>query len=75
VESPGTGSGYDYAAVAYEAATGHRLRLTRYNGPADGNDSSQAAAVSPTTGTVLITGQSAGTGTMEIDFATVAYQG
>jgi WD40 repeat protein len=74
-ESPGTGTGYDYATVAYEAATGHRLWLTRYNGPADGNDSAQAAAVSPTTGTVFVTGQSAGTGTMEIDFATVAYQG
>jgi DNA-binding beta-propeller fold protein YncE len=74
-ESPGTGSGYDYATLAYDAPTGHRLWLARYNGPADGNDSAQAAAVSPTTGTVFVTGQSAGTGTMEIDLATVAYQG
>jgi WD40 repeat protein len=77
-ESLGT-SGYDYATVAYQAATGARLWLARYNGtptaaprPITG---AQAAAVSPTTGTVFVTGSSPGPGSMEIDYATVAYQG
>jgi WD40 repeat protein len=73
--STGTGSGYDYATVAYAAGTGQRQWLARYNGPGNGNDSAQAAAVGPTTGTVFVTGASAGTGTSEIDYATAAYQG
>ena len=74
-KSWGTGSGYDYATVAYDAATGAQLWVARYNGPANGNDAANAAAVSPTTGTVFVTGDSAGTGTMEIDWAMVAYHG
>jgi hypothetical protein len=74
-ESPGATSGYDYATIAYNATTGAQAWIARYNGPGDGNDSATAAAVSPSTGTVYVTGSSAGTGTMEIDYATVAYQG
>ena len=73
--SQGTSSGYDYATVAYKARTGTQLWLARYNGTGNGTDDGQAAAVSPTTGTVFVTGSSAGTGTMEIDWATVAYHG
>ena len=74
-ESPGTSSGYDYATIAYSATSGARLWVARLNGTGNGNDTAQAAAVSPTTGTVFVTGSSAGTGTMEIDYATVAYHG
>jgi len=73
--SQGTSSGYDYATLAYDSATGARLWVARYNGTGNGTDEAQAAAVSPTTGTVFVTGSSAGTGTMEIDWATVAYHG
>jgi hypothetical protein len=73
--SVGTSSGYDYATVAYKARTGATLWLARYNGTGNGTDDAQAAAVSPVTGTVFVTGSSAGTGTSEIDWATVAYHG
>jgi hypothetical protein len=73
--SQGTGTGYDYATVAYGAAAGTRLWVTRYDGTGDGTDDAQAAAVSPSAGTVFVTGTSAGTGTDEIDWATVAYHG
>jgi len=77
-ESLGT-SGYDYATIAYDAATGAQLWLARYSGTATAAPrpitGAQAAAVSPTTGTVFVTGDSPGPGTMEIDYATVAYHG
>ena len=61
-------SGFDYATVAYSAATGKRLWVSRYNGHGRSTDSPAAIAVSPRGGAVFVTGTSA------YDFATVAYR-
>jgi hypothetical protein len=62
----------DYATVAYEVATGARLWVSRYNGPANGADEAQSVAVSPSGRTVFVTGYSVGA-TSEQDYATIAY--
>src|SRR5258708_5307098 len=68
----GSATGSDYATIAYNAATGKQLWVSRYNGPGNSNDVAYDVAVSPGGGTVFVTGKSAGTTTGE-DFATVAY--
>lgn len=68
----GTGTGYDYATIAYDQATGRQLWLQRYNGPGNGDDTPLSAAVSPAGKTLFVTGHSAGTTSGE-DIATVAY--
>ena len=70
--SAGAGSGYDYATIAYNAATGTRQWVTRYNGPFNGNDYAASLAVSPTGSTVYATGTSAGAKSGN-DYATIAY--
>src|SRR6185437_11607868 len=72
-ESTGAASGPgDFATVAYDAATGAQLGVTRYNGPGNGADYAPSAAVSTAGSTVFVTGTSAGA-TSDFDFATVAY--
>ena len=67
-----TTAGYDYTTIAYSAATGAQLWLARYNGPGNFTDEAYSVAVSPSGGTVYVTGESAGTGD-GWDCATVAY--
>ncbi len=65
---------WDYATVAYNAATGAQQWVKRYNGPASSDDSAYSVAVSPTGDRVFVTGRSLGT-TTGYDCATVAYSG
>jgi hypothetical protein len=67
----GFGDGWDSATVAYNAATGARLWVQRYDG-AELGSKTFSAAVSPTTGTVFVTGYSVDGGS---DYATIAYKG
>jgi WD40 repeat protein len=64
--------GHDYGTIDYNAATGTRLWIQRYNGPGNDTDLANSVAVSPTGGTVFVTGQSTG-GNATGDYATVAY--
>ncbi len=70
--SAGSGTGDDYATVAYDAATGKQLWASRYDGPGKGNDEASSVAVSPNGQTVFVTGGSLGA-TSNNDYATVAY--
>jgi hypothetical protein len=66
----------DYLTIAYDASSGARLWIRRYNGPViDGElsyDYADALAVSPDGNRVFVTGQSGKNN--EPDYATVAYE-
>ena len=75
--STGTTTGSDYATIAYNAGTGAKLWVSRYNGQANSEDDTYSVAVSPDGQTVYVTGGSANipptnTGIYR-DYATVAY--
>ena len=72
-ESEGSGTGSDFATVAYRGGTGAKLWTKRYDGPANGVDGPNAIAVSPDGRRVFVTGGSDGSGTGS-DYATVAYR-
>ena len=71
--SLGASNGYDYATVAYNAATGHQRWVKRLNGAAEGDRGANAVAVSPTGTTVFVTGSSYTGSGSDYDYATVAY--
>jgi len=70
--SPGTGSGTDYATIAYNATTGAQLWLRRYDGLASSNNFAFDVAVSPNGSRVFVTGSGQGADTTG-DYVTVAY--
>ncbi len=69
----GSAKSYDYATVAYDAATGAQLWVKRYNGPGSGDDQAYSVAPSPDGTVVFVTGYSAGATAGEVDYATVGY--
>ena len=71
-ESSGTGTGDDYATVAYSVSTGATLWSMRYDGPAHDSDIANAMVISPGGRKVFVTGLSTGSGT-GLDYATIAY--
>jgi DNA-binding beta-propeller fold protein YncE len=71
--SAGATSGNDYATIAYDAATGATRWVQRYSS-SGGASQASAAAVSPTTGAVFVTGYSTGVTSGE-DYLTIAYSG
>src|SRR5439155_7316395 len=71
-QSVGSGTGYDYATVAYNASTGGQLWVKRYNGAINSDDFAYPLRVSADGSEVFVTGQSIGSGS-GYDYATVAY--
>jgi DNA-binding beta-propeller fold protein YncE len=59
-----------YATVAYDAATGQQLWVSRYDGPGSRN---QPLAIAVSSAAVFVTGQSEGVGDTGFEYATVAY--
>jgi WD40 repeat protein len=70
--SRGRVSKADYATVAYSAATGKQLWVSRYNGHANGAEAGRSVTVSPDGSRVFVTGASQGK-TSGYDYATVGY--
>ena len=69
----GSATSFDYATVAYNAATGAQLWVKRYTGPGSGDDQAYSVAASPDGTAVFVTGYSSGATAGQVDYATVAY--
>jgi WD40 repeat protein len=70
--SIGVATSTDVATVAYDAATGAQLWVSRYNGPANDVDLAAAVAVGPGGSRLFVTGRSEGP-TRGEDYLTVSY--
>src|SRR5215467_2038911 len=71
--SQGDGTNRDYTTIAYDAATGNQLWLSRYNNPRRGGyDAASALAISPDGKRLYVTGTSHGRSSDD-DYATIAY--
>jgi WD40 repeat protein len=71
--SIGSIGSYDYATAAYDASTGARRWIERYDGPGKGPDVAYAVAVSPDGSKVFVTGAATDT-TGFYNYVTIAYQ-
>jgi DNA-binding beta-propeller fold protein YncE len=71
--SDATNLGYEYATLAYNAATGTREWLARYHGSANRGGIPSSMAVSPGGGTLYVTGTVEGGSKSALDYGTVAY--
>jgi outer membrane protein assembly factor BamB len=69
----GSANGVDYATVAYDAATGKKLWVQRYDGPASASDFAGKVAVSGDGTKAFVTGYTDGGPTTGYDYATIAY--
>jgi DNA-binding beta-propeller fold protein YncE len=73
-QSLGETTAFDYATIAYDAASGEQLWVARYNGPpGDGHDVAWTLKLSPDGSRLFVTGQSVTSETSSTDYATVAY--
>jgi WD40 repeat protein len=71
-ESTGSGTGSDYSTVAYDAATGAQLWVSRYDGPGGLVDEAFSPGVSPEGARVFVTGETGGS-TSDEDHTTISY--
>jgi len=67
-------TGFDYATVAYEAATGSPLWGRRYGGPGGGRDLPADLAAAPDGTRVYVTGSAFDGSTTGTDYTTVVYR-
>ena len=67
---------YDYATLAYDATTGERAWVRRFDGPVHGDAFASSLAVSPDGSTVYVTGSAHTSTTFDYDsdYATIAYE-